>query len=60
MPYRKTKTKSGKIRLTNAETGEVYAKSTTKEKAEAQIRAIEASKHNPNFRKRVKKGVMGK
>ena len=45
MPYAIRKLKNGKYRVVNADTGEVHAEETTKEKAEAQIRLMNASEH---------------
>jgi len=60
MPYGTQKTKSGKTRVINKETGRVISKGTSKEKAEAQIRLLQGIKHNPEFRKQVRRRVMGK
>lgn len=55
MPAKVTKTKSGYQVRTPAK---VHAKKTTKPKAEAQVRLLNALEHNPDFvpRKRNKKG----
>jgi hypothetical protein len=60
MPYATRKTKSGKTRVVNKETGRVLAKGTSKQKAEAQVRLVEGIKHNPEFAKKVRRRVMGK
>lgn len=60
MPYGESKTKSGKTRVVNKETGRVLAKGTTKAKADAQIRLLQGVKHNPKFAAQVRRRVMGK
>ena len=52
MPVKVTKTKAGKYRV--ATPHGVKAKGTTKEKAKAQERLLNAIKHNPTFKPRKK------
>lgn len=40
--------------------GGVKAKHTTKAKAEAQVRLLRGVEHNPEFKKQVRRRVMGK
>lgn len=56
MPVKIRKTKSGKYSVRTP--GGVKAKGTTKAKAEAQERLLNAVEHNPDFRKRIQKKVM--
>jgi hypothetical protein len=53
IPYKETKLKSGKVKVTGP--SGVHAKGTSKKKADAQIRLLQAKEHNPNFRPR--KGI---
>ena len=41
MPYQIRKLPTGKYRVTNKKTGQVTAKSTTKQRAEGQVRILE-------------------
>lgn len=52
MPYSIKPNGDGSYKVVNALTGKVHAKSTSKEKAEAQVRAMEAAEHNPGWRGR--------
>jgi uncharacterized protein YegP (UPF0339 family) len=54
MPYEIKKLPTGKFQLILKSTGEILAKSTTKEKAQKQIQAIEASKYNKKVVKKKK------
>ena len=51
MPYRVQRTMGG-FEVVNTETGEVHAKHTTEAKAKAQMRLLNAVKHNPRFKPR--------
>ena len=53
MPYRITKTKSGTFRVSSPHG--VKAKGTSKKKAEAQVRLLNAKEHDPEFTPRRKK-----
>jgi hypothetical protein len=44
----------GAFQVYNKKTGKIHAKHTTKEKAEAQLRLLNATEHNPNFKPRSK------
>ncbi len=48
MPYKTTKLKSGKVRVTSP--SGVRAKATTPAKAKKQVKLLNAIKHNPNFK----------
>lgn len=52
MPYTIKPNGDGTYRVENAITGKRYAHRTTKEKAEAQVRVMEASENNPGWRGR--------
>ncbi len=54
MPYKKTKLKGGKVKVSGP--SGVHAKATTKKKADAQVRLLQAIEHNPNFKPR-KRGI---
>lgn len=56
MPVKIRKTKSGKYRVSTP--GGVKAKGTTKAKAESQQRLLNAVKHNPEFREKIRNRVM--
>lgn len=53
MPYQIRKSGSG-FQVVNRLTEKVHAKHTTKEKAEAQLRLLEAIDHDPKFKPRTK------
>jgi hypothetical protein len=53
MPYKITRLKHGKVRVTGP--SGVHAKATTPAKAAAQIRLLNAKEHNPKFKPRSKK-----
>lgn len=53
MPYEMKKNPDGTYRVLNADTGEVHAESTTKEKAEDQIRLLRGVEHGMKPRKRM-------
>jgi hypothetical protein len=55
MPYKTTKTKSGKYRVTGP--SGVHSKGTTKAKAAAQIRIMQASEHGYKPDKKGRKGM---
>ncbi len=52
MPYKETKLKGGKVKVTSPHG--TKAKATTPEKAAAQMRLLRAVEHNPNFKPRKK------
>lgn len=52
MPYKETKLKGGKVRVTSP--NGVKSKATTPEKAKAQERLLRAIEHNPKFKPRKK------
>ena len=60
MPYKMTKVGGGKYRVTGP--SGVHAKGTTKAKAEAQIRIMQAEEHDPGLmsRRKVVKSKGGK
>lgn len=51
MPYKINQVMGG-FEVVNTETQEVHAKHTSLEKAKAQVRLLNAVKHNPRFRPR--------
>ena len=51
MPYKIKKSKSGKYKVTSPHG--TRAKGTSKQKAEAQVRLLQAIEHNSEFKKRV-------
>lgn len=53
MPYKISRTIGG-FKVVNAATGEVHAEHTSRAKAEAQVRLLNAVEHNPKFRPRRK------
>lgn len=53
MPVTKKKLPSGKVRVSTP--GGVKAKATTKKKADAQARLLNAVEHDPNFKPRGKR-----
>jgi hypothetical protein len=57
MPEKVKKVKGG-YRVSTP--GGVKAKHTTKKKAEAQVRLLRAIEHNPDFKKKVRRNVLGK
>ena len=52
MPYKATKLKSGKVRVTSP--NGVNSKATTPTKARKQMRLLRAIEHNPSFKPRKK------
>lgn len=52
MPYKIEANGDGSYKVINALTGKVHAKRTSKERAERQVRLMEASEHNPGWRGR--------
>jgi hypothetical protein len=56
MPAKISKTKGGKYRVSTP--NGVHAKGTTKKKAEAQKRLLNALDHNPDFRAKLHARVM--
>lgn len=53
MPYKMTKLKSGKVKVTSP--SGTKSKGTTPSKAAAQVRLLRGIEHNPDFKKRVMK-----
>ena len=53
MPYAIRRTRGGH-KVVNTATGKVHAEHTSRAKAEAQVRLLNAVEHNPNFRPRRK------
>lgn len=51
MPYEINQVMGG-FEVVNTETGEVHAKHSTRAKAQAQVRLLNAVKHNPRFQPR--------
>lgn len=45
MPYKTVKNKDGSVKVVNAATGKVHAAHTTMQKAQAQMRAMQAAEH---------------
>jgi len=60
MPYKVSKVKGDGYRVANRETGKVHAKGTSKAKADAQIRLLNAKEHNPGWTPTGKKAKRGK
>lgn len=54
MPYKIIKNKDGSTFRVTGPSG-VHSKSTSKAKAEAQVRLLNAKEHNPDFKERKKK-----
>lgn len=52
MPYSIKPNGDGTYKVVNAITGKVHSKRTSKEKAEAQVRVMEAADNNPGWRGR--------
>lgn len=52
MPYSIKPNGDGTFRVVNAITGKVHAKRTTKDKAEKQVRVMQAAENNPGWRGR--------
>ena len=52
MPYTETKLKSGQVKVTGP--SGVHAKSTSKAKADAQVRLLQGIEHNPEFKKKIR------
>lgn len=51
MPYRMERVGS-RFRVVNIATGEVHARSTSRARAQAQLRLLRAIEHNPKFKPR--------
>jgi hypothetical protein len=51
MPYKTTKLKSGKVKVTSP--SGVKSKGSTPANAKKQVRLLQAIEHNPDFQKRV-------
>lgn len=56
MPYKTTKLKGGKVRVSSP--SGVRAKSTTPAKAKKQIRLLNALEHDPGYREKLKARVL--
>jgi hypothetical protein len=52
MPYEIRENSDGSVRVVNKQSGKVHAKSTTREKANSQIRLLHAQENNPDFKPR--------
>ena len=49
MPYSIIRIGKNRYKVINTETGEVHAEGTSKAKAKAQIRVMQAAEHNPDW-----------
>lgn len=54
MPYKIVSIGHGKVKVVNAQTGKVHAKSTTRSEAEKQIRLMQGVEHGMKLRKKKK------
>ena len=50
MPYSISPRPNGKFEVLNSDTGKIHSYGTTSVKAHAQLRLLQAIKHNPHFK----------